>query len=173
MQKKQKKQQTKYKYYNQWSHCMFASGKKAIILNSCINNECKYFPLGVSWRHCINKAARYTIAKPISSQDCPHPPTESPKMFLFMCSSCFLNCPLLARLSATRTSEALRLVPLGERPQRPVSLMKPDKCAPRLCRTRMQDGVTAVTAAPAECKIYQALQFFFSTYCIKCSFSLP
>lgn len=134
--------------------------KKPIIQNSCINNGCKYFPRGISLGHCINKAARYTTAKPISSQDCPHPPTESPKMFLLVCSSCFLNCPLLARLSATRTSEALRLVPLGERLQRPVSLMKPDKCAPRLCRTRMQDGVTAVTAAPAACKIYRALQFF-------------
>lgn len=150
----------KKKNYNQRSHCMLASGLKPIILNSCFNNECKYFPLESSedtvlTKQPITPQLNQSAVKTILMRQ------QSPKMFLLVCSSCFLNCPLLARLSATRTSEALCLVPLGERLQRPVSLMKPDKCAPRLCRRRMQDGMTAVTVAPAECKCIGLCNYYF------------
>lgn len=120
---------------------MFALRQKPIILNICINNKCIYFSSELeSSEDTINKEASNAAAKPICSQDVPHLPTS--QMYLLVCSSCFLNWPLLARLSATCTSEALRLVPLGGRPQRPVSLMKPDKCVPRLWRTRTLDGIT-------------------------------
>lgn len=54
----------------------------------------------------------------------------------------FSKLVLFGTLEWTRTSAALRLVPLGERLRRPGSLMKPDKCAPALRRRRMQDGIT-------------------------------